>query len=172
MTLLMCSVSDFCDNYSLDSHHMKTAKPAAKVRRRMSNLMQQKPMVDQSEEAQLRAAIQASLEDNVVEIVDSEGDSTPPKLLELPPEPLASDPNSTRIQLRVPDGKRIVRRVLKSDPVRVLFNVVRHQVPEAVTKAFQLRTTFPPKAIEESDQTFEEQGLLNEAIVMQWSEPL
>lgn len=47
--------------------------------------------------------------------------------------------NSTRIQLRMGDGSRIVRRFLKSDPVRYLFEFVKSEVPNAQDQPFEVR---------------------------------
>jgi hypothetical protein len=46
--------------------------------------------------------------------------------------------NSTRVQLRMPDGKRLVRRLLKSDPVRYLFEYIKAEVPEAESQQFEV----------------------------------
>lgn len=47
--------------------------------------------------------------------------------------------NSTRIQLRLADGSRMIRRFLKSDPVRYLFEFVKAEVPNADTQPFEVR---------------------------------
>lgn len=47
--------------------------------------------------------------------------------------------NSTRIQLRMGDGSRIIRRFLKSDPVRYVFEFVKAEVPNAETQPFEVR---------------------------------
>jgi hypothetical protein len=46
--------------------------------------------------------------------------------------------NSTRIQLRLGDGKRMIRRFLKTDPVRHLFEFVKAEVPNAETQPFEV----------------------------------
>lgn len=46
--------------------------------------------------------------------------------------------NSTRIQLRLADGSRMIRRFLKSDPVRYLFEFVKAEVPNADTQPFEV----------------------------------
>ncbi|KAI7857442.1 hypothetical protein BDC45DRAFT_501187 [Circinella umbellata] len=71
--------------------------------------------------------------------------------------------NSTRIQLRMPDGKRIIRRFLKTDPVRHLFEFVKSEVPETQSQPFEL--VFNRKQLIESlDQPIEEAGLVNAAV--------
>ena len=81
----------------------------------------------------------------------------------------ANTPNAVRVQIRTPDGKRLVRRILKSDPVRLLFLFLRHQITDAQHKPFELRTTHPPKEIVESDTSIEAEQLINATVVMQWS---
>ena len=50
--------------------------------------------------------------------------------------------NSTRIQLRMPDAKRIIRRFLKTDPVRHLFEFVKAEIPETQTQPFEVSSPF------------------------------
>lgn len=45
--------------------------------------------------------------------------------------------NSTRIQLRMADGKRVIRRFMKTDPVQYLFEFVKAEFPEAQTRPFE-----------------------------------
>lgn len=47
--------------------------------------------------------------------------------------------NSTRIQFRMADGSRVIRRFLKSDPVRHLFEFIKSQVPETQDQAFEVK---------------------------------
>lgn len=47
--------------------------------------------------------------------------------------------NSTRIQLRLGDGSRVIRRFLKSDPVRYIFEFVKAEVPGANEQPFEVR---------------------------------
>ncbi|GAA5796272.1 hypothetical protein HPULCUR_001642 [Helicostylum pulchrum] len=46
--------------------------------------------------------------------------------------------NSTRIQLRLANGSRMIRRFLKTDPVRYLFEFVKAEVPDAQTQPFEV----------------------------------
>ncbi|KAI8977203.1 hypothetical protein BDF20DRAFT_873538 [Mycotypha africana] len=71
--------------------------------------------------------------------------------------------NSTRIQLRIGDGSRIIRRFLKTDPVRYIFEFVKADVPGAQDQAFELvfnRT----QLIDVLDQSIAEAGLSNAAV--------
>lgn len=47
--------------------------------------------------------------------------------------------NSTRIQFRMADGSRVIRRFLKSDPVRHLFEFIKSEVPETQDQAFEVK---------------------------------
>lgn len=46
--------------------------------------------------------------------------------------------NSTRIQLRMGDGSRIIRRFLKTDPVQHIFEFVKAEVPDASNQQFEV----------------------------------
>lgn len=101
--------------------------------------------MNQSEDAQLAAAIAASMqqdeetkEDDVDHCrnenqnagtgsteVESTIQAPTPALLEEPP---ADDPDVTRVQIRTPEGTKLVRRVFKYDPVALVFRVVRQEV--------------------------------------------
>ncbi|KAI7861355.1 hypothetical protein BDF14DRAFT_1870558 [Spinellus fusiger] len=70
---------------------------------------------------------------------------------------------STRIQLRLPDGKRIIRRFLKTDPVRHLFEFVKTQVPETQQQPFELVFN-RQQLIDVLDQPIHEAGLENAAV--------
>jgi hypothetical protein len=50
--------------------------------------------------------------------------------------------NSTRIQLRLGDGSRMIRRFLKTEPVRHLFEFVKAEVPNAETQPFEVKILF------------------------------
>ncbi|CEP14380.1 hypothetical protein [Parasitella parasitica] len=71
--------------------------------------------------------------------------------------------NSTRIQLKMGDGSRIIRRFLKTDPVRSIFEFIKSDVSDVGNREFELvfnRT----QLIDVLDQTIEEAGLTNAAV--------
>ncbi|CAO3642123.1 unnamed protein product [Cunninghamella echinulata] len=76
--------------------------------------------------------------------------------------------NSTRIQFRMADGSRIIRRFLKTDPVRYLFEFIKSQVPETQNKPFELVFN-RQKLIEILDQEIQEAGLQNAAVNVQFA---
>lgn len=154
--LIRFVVSDFCGTYSLDNpNSYRQSKPA------------QKPITEQSEEDQMKAAIAASLQENDDIEIDgsSDNDVEEEKAAEeiCPEEPPTDAPDVTRVQIRTPDGKRLVRRISKSDPVRNLFIFLRCQGHQS----FQLRLTYPQKIIVESDNTIEDERLINASLVLQ-----
>lgn len=81
-------------------------------------------------------------------------------------EPPAGDKSSTRIQFRLGDGSRFVRRFKLSDKVKDLFAFIKHQVPDAKYNFFSL-TSERKKLIEMLDQTIEEAGLKNSSILVE-----
>lgn len=55
-------------------------------------------------------------------------------------EPGAEDINMTRIQFRLPDGQKIIRRFLIHDPVSYLFDFLRTEVPSLHDQSLEVRT--------------------------------
>ncbi|KAG0174540.1 hypothetical protein DFQ30_003958 [Apophysomyces sp. BC1015] len=175
-TDFMMEVTEFLEQQSPGMVHSTTMKRP----RVMKNVS------DMSEEEQINAAIAASLQgqgDTTTE------DSTPTSAAAEPAtpheeevmedetterspldliQPIRRDEptelaNSTRIQLRMADGKRIIRRFMKSDPVRYLFEFVKSEVPETQNQPFEL--VFNRKQlIDFLDQPIQEAGLENAAV--------
>lgn len=77
------------------------------------------------------------------------------------PEPTSG--NITRIQFRLPDGKRIVRKFLKEDTILSLFEFIKGEISEANTKPFEL-LNFRDSLIDKLSQTIEEASLTNSSI--------
>ncbi|KAJ3180646.1 hypothetical protein HDU87_001759 [Geranomyces variabilis] len=147
-------VNDFLNAHSL---YQTSSAPAPKKKK----TSRAKTVTEMTEDEQLALALAASVqessssprpividddEDDVVAdemdedttqpVVQSSSDSKTivGRLNEEPP----NGPEATRIQFRLPDGTRKVRRFSKSDTVRVLFEYVRADVPEAKGKLFEL----------------------------------
>ncbi|CAO3591861.1 unnamed protein product [Absidia cylindrospora] len=76
--------------------------------------------------------------------------------------------NSTRIQFRLADGSRVIRRFLKSDPVRYLFEFIKWKVPETKGQAFELVFN-RQQLIDVLDQNIQEAGLQNAAVNVQFA---
>ncbi|GAB9474294.1 hypothetical protein Gpo141_00011425 [Globisporangium polare] len=163
-------LSDFCCMNTMDAP-ASTSAPEPAPRRTID---------DASEDDQLAAAIAASLQNGS----DSEGfddeEETKEEAIEeeeeeevfetLEPEPADGTPGVTRVQIRAPDGSRLTRRFLKTDPMSKLWVFVKEQIPEARGRSFELRTAFPPAAIEFSeDATFAEKKLENASLMVKWT---
>jgi len=88
----------------------------------------------------------------------------------LPEEPPAGDPMSTRISLKLVNGKTIVRRFRKTDPVEALFALAASQLAEEEqSKVFDIMTTFPVKSLHDSlASSLEEASLCNSQVAMRW----
>ncbi|KAI8327263.1 thioredoxin-like protein [Blakeslea trispora] len=147
---------------------------------------EQKNLSEMTEEEQLNAAIAASLNNDQMDVekIDQTEEEAKEETVETKEEsgeeikagsafdgiqaverPETTDmANSTRIQLRMGDGSRIIRRFQKSDPVRYLFEFVKAEVPGASNhQPFELvfnRT----QLIDILDQTIQEAGLSNAAV--------
>uniref|UniRef100_K3WN05 UBX domain-containing protein n=1 Tax=Globisporangium ultimum (strain ATCC 200006 / CBS 805.95 / DAOM BR144) TaxID=431595 RepID=K3WN05_GLOUD len=163
-------LSDFCCTYPMDEAGSSAPEPAA----RSTNIE------DASEDAQLAAAIAASLQngddsdmeeskEEHEEEDDDEVEEEEEVLETLEPEPADGTPDVTRVQIRAPDGSRLTRRFLKSDPMSKLWIFVKEQIPEARGRAFELRTAFPPAAVEFSDTaSFSDKKLENASLMVKW----
>jgi Ataxin-3 len=82
----------------------------------------------------------------------------------VPPEPAPGAPNSCRIQFRLPDGKRVVRRFSTNDSVAVLYSYCRLQINDD-DRRFELRAGFPPRDLASTvEQSIQEAGLAGESI--------
>lgn len=82
------------------------------------------------------------------------------------PQPSAKDKDSTRIQFRLADGTRILRRFKMSNTVRDIFSVVKQVVDGAQSGYFSL-TSQRKKLIDMLDQTIEEAELKNSSILVE-----
>ncbi|KAK6783411.1 hypothetical protein RDI58_021208 [Solanum bulbocastanum] len=79
-----------------------------------------------------------------------------------------------RIAIRLPDGRRIQRNFMKSDPIKLLWCFCSTQLEEAKTRAFRFRQAMPgPTRFwasnfwnYDSNLTFEESGLDNSVIAL------
>ena len=81
----------------------------------------------------------------------------------------AGSPNVTRVQIRVPDGSRLTRRFLKTDPLAMVWSFVKDKVPEARGRAFELRSAFPLRAVAYNDTLSIEEGKLeNASLMVRW----
>uniref|UniRef100_A0A7S2WDF0 UBX domain-containing protein n=1 Tax=Rhizochromulina marina TaxID=1034831 RepID=A0A7S2WDF0_9STRA len=84
-------------------------------------------------------------------------------------EPEKGVPNTTRLQLRLADGRTLVRRFFLDDKIAAIYAVVCAEVEEASSRAFTLQ---PPmnslELLSVADSTLEDCDLTNSKIIMRW----
>lgn len=158
-TNFMMEVTEFLENHSTEE---RGAMKRPKVTKSVS---------DMSEEEQLNAAIEASLsntsspdiESKMEEdekMVESKMESVFDSIIPIKRDEPPNGNDTTRIQIRMGDGSRVVRRFNKSDPVRYLFEFVKLQVENQPFELVFNRT----QLIDLIDQSISEAGLSNAAI--------
>lgn len=82
-------------------------------------------------------------------------------------EPNESDSNGTRIQFRLADGSRKIRRFLKSDTIQSLFSYVMYICPELTTKPFDL--LFMQLFLKDKmNSTLKDVGILNAVLTVSY----
>ena len=203
--------ADFCSRHSFDrppvAPRAASAPSAATSANGTSGAAKKRPMQELTEEEQLQAAIQASMqrdeEDDMMNEEDDdsyddadasqdgtngkmeskdvdaemkqEGEGENPqtfedKLLvtEVGSEPVSGEMG--KVQIRMPDGKRLVRTFRLSDTVMVIFAFVAQSNDDAKGgKAFELKAGFPPRDLRPNvDETISSCGLAGEAITARW----
>lgn len=88
----------------------------------------------------------------------------------VPEEPAAGAPDSCRVQIKMPSGKPVVRRFLKSHTVRELHAAAREALEERGDldgQRIELATAFPAKVLSGSlDSTIEESGVMGAQIIV------
>jgi len=181
--------ADFCSHHSFD-------KPPTAPRQSTSSPRPKRPIHELSEEQQLQAAIRASMVEDLTnedssdhvdqtesdhgEIfsADREEEITPPaqakpkgfydQILEIP---VGAEPESgARVQIRMPDGGRIVRKFNDFDEVKVIYAFVAQSNDEAKEgKSFELRAGFPPADLSgKVNSTIKACSLSGESITVRW----
>lgn len=109
---------------------------------------QSKPISEMTEEEQLQMAMEASLEQAPQNV----------KVYPLTEEPA----DGVKIQFRLPDGSRAVRKFLESDVVGTIYSYVSSKSND---RNVELRAGFPPKDISSKmDETIAEAKLAGEMI--------
>lgn len=77
---------------------------------------------------------------------------------------------SGKIQIRQPNGHRIVGQFNESHTVEDVRTFVVSALPDYAAMPFRLRTVYPNKTIEEENQTVVAAGILNAVVVIQMGE--
>lgn len=85
-------------------------------------------------------------------------------------EPAPDPKTTTRVQIRLSDGSRKIRRFNLTDPVRYLFEFVKSDIPEMQGKYFKIISMDRKKLIDVIEQTIEEAGLKNASVLVEAEE--
>ncbi|KAL3502180.1 hypothetical protein ACH5RR_036629 [Cinchona calisaya] len=89
----------------------------------------------------------------------------------LPEEPKCDRNLLCRVAVRLPDGRRLQRNFLLTDPIQLLWSFCCSQLEEAKTRPFRLAQAIPgsSKSLDyDSNLTFEESGLANSMLSVAW----
>ncbi|KAL5983179.1 hypothetical protein ACLOJK_017263 [Asimina triloba] len=168
------------------NHHV--VLPHKRPRESVDTSLQKIPSVDKAyeqedEDEEIQRALAASMEDkrnsveamasNVgVNTVEEEACSAKkPRYPPLPEEPKGDRNLLCRVGVRLPDGRRVQRNFLLSDPIQLLWSFCSTQLEEGETRPFFLKQAIPgaSKCLDyESTLTFEESGLSNSMISVTW----
>jgi len=84
-------------------------------------------------------------------------------------EPSGAD-GVARIMIRMPDGKRLIRKFLLTDTVKILYAFIAQCNDDAKSgKAFECKSGFPPKDLRTCvEESIESTGLAGETITVRW----
>ncbi|KAI9027935.1 hypothetical protein DFJ74DRAFT_661157 [Hyaloraphidium curvatum] len=184
----MYEAMEFLEGNSLDENPKNANANANAGRKRKA-----KSVAEMTEEEQILAAMEASMAGAAPSRTESRPavvtlDAEEPIALdddEEPPPDAGASPfasikavkraevpatgDATRVQIRMPDGSKFVRRFLKTDPVRHIFEFVKSEVPDASDRVFEL--IFERKSlIDRLDSNIADAGLLNAALNVSWDE--
>lgn len=179
---------DFCSRNSFDRAPQAPRPSGARVPKR--------PMQQMSEDEQLQAAMRASMGDVVadedkkeedgdsdeeIEYIAPDTEESKPAAIKSPPS-MSTDligmdvgqepPSGARIQLRMPDGKRVVRKFPGDSLVKIVYAFVAQSNEEARGgREFVLMAGFPPSdLIDECEKTIDECKLAGQAVAVRWKE--
>lgn len=126
--------------------------------------MAQGDLGDLTEEEMMQMAVMASLEQATLPPASCSAIENGHGGTLVPPEPCAGTSGAVRIQFRMPDGKRVVRRFMSTDSVDVVFSFVEESSPSN-GKRLELRYGFPPKDLSmQRSKTIAEAQLSGESI--------
>ncbi|CAM8938222.1 unnamed protein product [Rhodiola kirilowii] len=93
----------------------------------------------------------------------------------LPEEPIGDRNLICRVGVRLPDGRRVQRCFLLTDPIQLLWSFCCSVIEEAKSRPFRLAQAVPgsSKQLEyETKLSFKESGLGNSLVSMTWTEDL
>jgi ataxin-3 len=112
-----------------------------------------------TEEELMQYALEASLQQD-----DPKPSANGASKVGVPAEPSADASGAIKIQFRLPDGQRVVRRFLESDSVAIVYAYVEEGC-QGNGRQLELRYGFPPKDLQERrNSTIAEAKLAGESI--------
>lgn len=116
-----------------------------------------------TDDEMLQMVLMASLDHTKTPATGGDNDSAKKKVT-VPPEPPAGTTDAVRIQFRMPDGKRVIRRFLSEESVEVVYAFVEESCGGG-SKKLELRYGFPPKDLEtQRSKTISEAQISGESI--------
>ncbi|KAL3830729.1 hypothetical protein ACJIZ3_019531 [Penstemon smallii] len=142
--------------------------------------LQSKPDDNNEEDEELQRALAVSMENNaeidgddlkIVDNADVEEKGKKPAYLPLPEEPKGDRNLLCRVGVRLPDGRRVQRNFLRTDPIQLLWSFCFSELKEDGTRPFRLSHAIPgaSKSLDfDVSSTFEESGLANSMISVTW----
>ncbi|KAK1321503.1 hypothetical protein QJS10_CPA03g02506 [Acorus calamus] len=160
------------------------ALPHKRPREMTQTVAEKIPEKTSKEEDDVAAAVEASMED----LKDSSKSTAPefeqPKpeqpepeasvktvYLPLPEEPKGDKSLISRVVIRFPDGRRLQRNFLRSDPIQLLWSFCCTKVEDAETRPFRFTQAIPgaSKFLDYgTNLTFEESGISNSVVSFTW----
>lgn len=94
-----------------------------------------------------------------------------PRYLPLPEEPKGDRSLLSRVGIRLPDGRRLQRNFLRTDPIQLLWSFCFSQLGEDGSRPFRITQAIPgaSKSLDyDAKQTFGESGLANSMVSVTW----
>ncbi|KAL0372814.1 UNVERIFIED_CONTAM: Plant UBX domain-containing protein 7 [Sesamum calycinum] len=135
---------------------------------------------ENNEDEELQRALAASME-NFKEIdgvdlkevnnTNAEEKVKKPAYLPLPEEPKGDRSLLCRVGVRLPDGRRVQRNFLRTDPVQLLWSFCYSELKEDQERPFRLTQAIPgaSRSLDfDVHSTFEESGLANTMVSVTW----
>ncbi|KAL8172318.1 hypothetical protein V2J09_024122 [Rumex salicifolius] len=165
-------------NHHVSLSHKRPREPSPAPAQKMPDA----PVVSNDEDEELQRAIAASMEGKIVDdksasdekaaaIADNEADAVLPKRHSYPPlpeEPKADKTLLCRVGFRLPDGRRVQRNFLRTDPIQLLWSFCYSQLQNEKERAIRLAQAIPgsSKTVDfDSELTLGDSGLSNSMIL-------
>ncbi|XP_042020865.1 plant UBX domain-containing protein 7-like isoform X2 [Salvia splendens] len=151
-------------------HHVNLSHKRPREASRMPTPQLQSENNDEDEE--LQQALAVSME-NFEEIdaggmkEGNEAKVKEPAYLPLPEEPKGERNLICRVGVRLPDGRRVQRNFLRTDPVQLLWSFCYSELKECGIRPFRLTQAIPgaSRSLDfDADSTFQESGLANSMV--------